>query len=257
MKDGIFKKLCQAAKSDLTNPSAPAYVIIIDEINRGNISKIFGELITLIEPDKRLGSTNELTVTLPYSGERFGVPANVHIIGTMNTADRSIALLDTALRRRFEFEEIEPNHTILPKDVEGLDVRVLLKTMNERIEVLYDRDHRIGQGYFVTAGIQGLDFYKTVMTKQIIPLLQEYFYDNWELIELMLGGAGTKLGDPDYLISKSKVDTTRLFGGKQPAQSFGKMTYTVNPNPSLKALTRIYESSLATANEDEDEEEQE
>ncbi|MBF7067950.1 AAA family ATPase [Campylobacter volucris] len=164
------------------------FIIIIDEINRGNVSKIFGELITLIEPSKRIGELEELKVRLPYSGEEFGVPKNVYIIGTMNTADRSITSLDTALRRRFEFVEMIPDVSKLSINCEGVNLQELLKAINTRIEYLLDREKTIGHAFFI--GVENLNDLKNVFQNKIIPLLQEYFYNDYALIDAVLNKNG-------------------------------------------------------------------
>lgn len=196
MVDGVFKQICDEARANPTK----RYALFIDEINRGNIAKIFGELITLIEPDKRItvaadGSvTGGMTVQLPGSntGEvaepPFGVPANLDLYGTMNTADRSIALLDIALRRRFEFSEMPPltDATVFPASVDGVDRGALLRRINDRLEYLLDRDHRIGHAYLMKA--QSLTDLRSAFANQIIPLLQEYFFDDLGKVALVLSG---------------------------------------------------------------------
>src|SRR5690606_3154248 len=190
VKSGVFKTICKMAESD---PKTD-YCLFIDEINRGNVSQIFGELITLIEDDKRKGAENEISVVLPYSRKLFSVPKNLHIIGTMNTADRSVEALDSALRRRFSFKEMQPKPDLIASEgkINGqietkekpIDMVKLLKVINKRIEVLLDKDHLIGHSYFIK--VENLADLKRTFSDEIIPLLQEYFFGDYGKISMVL-----------------------------------------------------------------------
>jgi len=190
------------------------YVLIIDEINRANISKVFGELITLIEEDKRLGAKEEIRVKLPYSREDFGVPENLYIVGTMNTADRSIAMMDMALRRRFVFKEVMPDPKLLQGIVvEGVDVARMLHVMNQRIEALYDRDHTIGHAYFMPLREKpSLDLLASIFETKIIPLLAEYFFEDWGRIRLVFGDHQKEDQRFAFIVEHSTDDHLSLFG---------------------------------------------
>ncbi|MEY4126197.1 MAG: hypothetical protein RL737_386 [Bacteroidota bacterium] len=160
-------------------------VLIVDEINRGNVSQIFGELITLLEPDKRIGEKEEIRLMLPYSKKKFGVPSNVYIIGTMNTADRSVEALDTALRRRFSFIPMMPDYSGLSEACDGVNLKLLLQKLNERLTVLKDRDHTIGHAWLWNT--TSIDSLRLAFKDKIIPLLQEFFYNDYEKLGLLLG----------------------------------------------------------------------
>jgi hypothetical protein len=188
--DGTIHDFCLLTREERDKhlEGAPHYAVFIDEINRGNVARVLGELITLLEDDKRLGEDNELIVRLPYSGSLFGVPPNLHVIGTMNTADRSVEALDAALRRRFEFIEIPPLPEVFDFAVGPIDLGRLLQTMNRRIERLRDRDHRIGHAYLLSLRKEPtLDALKHAFATKVLPLLQEYFFGDWGKIGLVLG----------------------------------------------------------------------
>lgn len=232
-------------ESTLDNRLKP-YILIIDEINRGNISKILGELITLLEPSKRKGESEALEVKLPYSQEPFSVPNNLYIIGTMNTADRSIALLDTALRRRFEFIEMMPNPSELEKiscDDGEIDLKELLKAMNNRIEFLLDRERTIGHSFFFEKAVnKGNDSYgltltdlKAVFKNKILPLLQEYFYDDYAKINAVLNDNGML---ESKTISNMKVSLSDEFVDNE--KKIWKITD--SSNWDIKTFQTIYSS---------------
>lgn len=216
----ILDKLNKYQPKIISEKTVNNYVIIIDEINRGNVSQIFGELITLIEEDKRLGNDEALEVILPYSKEKFGVPPNLYIIGTMNTADRSVEALDTALRRRFCFEEIKPDPTLIATKgklkenngvIETISLPIVLETINSRIEILSNRDHKIGHSYFMK--VESIEGLRDTFKKSIIPLLQEYFYNDYEKIGWVLG---------EGFFEEKKADKKTIFTKffKQPKPEF-------------------------------------
>ena len=250
--DGVLKRICLRAKAD----PGQRYAIFIDEINRGNIASIFGELITLLETDKRVEYGKDelpepesgMTLTLPYSGEKFGVPANLDVYGTMNTADRSIALLDTALRRRFQFEELMPDSGVIEgssgdgkiKDDNGgeIDLRKLLETINSRIRFLLSRDMTIGHSYFIN--VRDFTELKNVLFSRVIPLLQEYFYDDWHRVQLIFRDVGANR--EKQIVRHTEIKEEEIIGFDH--DDFEDLTeYSVIPENEITpdAIRKIYE----------------
>lgn len=249
IRPGAFKELCDKARQS----PEKRFAIVIDEINRGNISKIFGELITLIEPDKRdplNGDGPLFEVTLAYSGERFSVPANVDVYGTMNTADRSLALLDMALRRRFEFSPLLPDPDLL-RDIEvhteagQINLPRMLSRINQRIEALYDRDHCIGHAYFMrlaaVPSAQRFRELQIIFRKRIVPLLEEYFFEDWQKIRLVLGD-NQKQAEAHQFIRESlnhDEQLTHLFGSDVDFDEYA-ITHRYDVQDSAFAEPRAY-----------------
>jgi 5-methylcytosine-specific restriction protein B len=258
VRPGVLKELCRRARQD----PHQRFALFIDEINRGNVSKIFGELITLIEPDKREGAEHQVTVKLPYSGESFSMPPNVDIIGTMNTADRSLALLDTALRRRFEFVPMLPN----VRDIEGaplhglrvasggtlINIPRMLAAINARIEALYDRDHCIGHAYFTPLAQVSDEEARFVELSQVfrnrvLPLLEEYFFEDWRKIRLVLAD-NQKPHEACFVVENNSHDAEldRLFGHDHQLEAYGstQRTYEVKEAAFSRpeAYVGIYET---------------
>ncbi|GAB7230966.1 hypothetical protein VrSk94_46610 [Vibrio rotiferianus] len=214
------------------NQDTQRFVLVIDEINRGNISKIFGELITLIEPSKRADQPEALELVLPYSGKAFSVPDNLHIIGTMNTADRSLAMMDTALRRRFDFVEMMPKPELLESAVvKGIDLQRLLEVLNQRIEILYDREHTLGHAFLmpvkalVDKDKEELAFseLQSVFQNKIIPLLEEYFFEDWSKIRLVLAD-NQKPQEKQFINEyvQTNQELNALFGVKHNLEQYGQ-----------------------------------
>lgn len=221
----------QLMASPPANVGNDARVLIIDEINRGNISRIFGELITLIEPSKRTGADEALSVVLPYSKQPFSVPSNLYLIGTMNTADRSLAGLDIALRRRFIFREMPPQPELLDDvEVAGLNIGQLLRVMNQRIEVLLDRDHCLGHAYFMPLkSAPSLARLELIFRNQILPLLQEYFFEDWERISWVLNDQQAVRSGSEPFIQRphSEQNLAALFGN-QVAEKLSDQRWELN-----------------------------
>jgi len=248
IQDGIFKKICKLAKDYAPQRCA----IFIDEINRGNVSEIFGELLSLIEPDKREGQPLELKVTLPYSKEPFGIPSNLDIYGTMNSADKSISNIDIALRRRFEFIPVKSNPDLLlsiysnttidPENIDGINIIELLRTINSRIELLLDSNYNIGHAYF--ANLSNFDDIKSVIVYKVIPLLEEYFYNDPEKVQLVLNDLDENgILDVNALYVHQEIDASSLLRYFGDYDIDNKKIYSIKniDDISKESILKIYE----------------
>jgi len=238
IEDGIFKAFCDKARANPDN----AYIFIIDEINRGNIARVFGELITLIEGDKREGAPNSSSSRLPYSRTMFSVPRNIFVVGTMNTADRSVEALDTALRRRFVFKEMPPKLSLLAEGeyaVPDLELNLILDTINRRIARLLDRDHQIGHAYFlsISAADDPLIALRGVFRDSLLPLLREYFYNDPVKIGLVLGNAFVAPATETLNFANFDEDIETRFDNKQEYEFSSPEEW------DLQAFKSIYENS--------------
>lgn len=233
-REKLATLLSDSSESSEAGDNQTPRVLIIDEINRGNISKIFGELITLIEPSKRAGQTEALEVILPYSKKPFSVPSNVYIIGTMNTSDRSLAGLDIALRRRFVFKEMPPKPELLDAVVvKGVNIGELLRVMNQRIEVLLGRDYCLGHAYFMSlTNESNIGDLAAIFQKQIFPLLQEYFFEDWQRIQWVLNDHNKT--SFKFIERKEESLIRELFGADLPI-SEAQLPWIINKNSFLSA----------------------
>lgn len=244
-KPGVFKTICTEASG---HPEKE-YAVFIDEINRGNISEIFGELISLIELDKRQGMANELSATLPYSKEQFVVPSNISIFGTMNSADRSVGVIDIALRRRFKFIPMIANSNVIanelrmngvdPENIDGVNVLQLFDTMNKRIELLLDRNHLLGQALFML--IRSGDDLLIVIRDKVVPLLEEYFFNDLRKVQMVfndIDDTGELRSNPVYMHTTLSVDENFVYIGDYLLDD--KKHYYVNPRLNIESIKKIY-----------------
>jgi len=241
-KDGIFKKICDRAKEN----SNYNYILIIDEINRGDISSIFGELFTLLEDSKRMGEKEELSINLPYSKDdkdnpkKLTIPKNLHILATMNTVDKSIALIDVALRRRFEFIECMPKYDLKElKLYKDIDLVKLLQTINDRITILKNEHYQIGHSYFLN--IKDIGELKDVIIKDIIPLLQEYFYDDWQSICAVLNQDFEKTNNNQLLIVNNSNKQLFKDDFNELIEYKNKKVFKINKDFTEDNIKKIYE----------------